>query len=168
MEDHMKYVRVLGAIVLATGLAACGGSSSSNSPSQPPANPATGAWTETLANASGQQLGMFSFSMMQNGTALSGNNMNFSNMATLGPCFGTGTVMTGQMGPGMMNGGDVNWTMSWTPPGSAATNTLVMKGTMGMGMGSGNGTFTLTGQTPGCTSQTGTFSMSRITANMMM
>ena len=163
----MKYVLVLGAAVLAMALGACGGSSSSSS--QPVvANPGTGTWSATMASTSGQQLGSFSFNMMQNNTALSGSNMNFSNMGSLGPCFGAGTVFNGQMGPGMMNGGTVDMTMSWTPPGSSSTNTLTMKGTMATGMGSGNGAFTLTGQTPGCTSQSGTFSMTRTNSSSMM
>jgi hypothetical protein len=60
-----------------------------------------------------------------------------------------------------MNGGTMNMTMSWTPPGSMQTNTLTMNGTMAMGMSSGNGNFTLTGETPGCHSQSGTFSLTR-------
>jgi hypothetical protein len=35
-------------------------------------------------------------------------------------------------------------------------------------MGSGNGTFMLTGKTTGCTSQNGTFTMSRMNMGMMM
>jgi hypothetical protein len=85
--------------------------------------------------------------------------MNFSNMGDLSQCFGTGTVMNGQMGPGMMNGGTMNMTMSWTPQGSTATNTMVMQGTMANGMSAGSGTFVLTGQSAGCTSQTGRFTM---------
>ncbi len=163
----MKYVGVLVIIALAMGLAACGGSSSSMT--QPVVmNPATGTWSATMASASGQQLGSFSFNMMQNNTQLSGSNMDFTHIQGLESCFGAGTVFSGQMGPGMMNGGTVTMTMSWTPPGSTMTNTLTMKGNMAHGMGSGNGTFTLTGQTPGCTSQSGTFSMNRMTGSGMM
>lgn len=163
----MKYVSVLTVIALAMGLAACGGSSSS-SPPVVVMNPATGTWSATMASTAGQQLGSFTFNMMQNNTMLSGSNMNFSSMAGLGPCFGAGTVFNGQMGAGMMNGGAVNMTMTWTPPGGASTNTLTLKGTMATGMGSGTGTFTLTGETPGCTSQSGTFSMTRMTNGGMM
>lgn len=160
----MKYLAVLGAVALAISLVACGGSNNSSSQ---PTNPGTGTWSATVAAASGSQLGSFTFNMMQNNTALSGSNMNFSNMGTLGSCFGAGTVMNGQMGPGMMNGGNVDMTMSWTPSGSTLTNTMVMKGTMATGMGSGNGAFTLTGQTSGCTSQNGTFSMTRTSSSIM-
>lgn len=157
----MKYVAVLAALALTMALAACGGTSS---PSQPVVtNPGTGTWSTTMHSASGQQLGSFTFNMMQNGTALSGNNMDFTQMQSLEPCFGAGTTFSGQMGPGMMNGGTMNMTMSWTPPGSLQTNTLTMNGTMATGMGSGNGSFTLTGQTPGCNSQSGTFNMTRTT-----
>lgn len=162
----MRYLGILGVFALAISLAACGGSSNSSSTTTP-ANPGTGAWSATFATVSGQQLGSFSFNMMQNNTMLSGSNMNFGNMGTLGPCFAAGTVMNGQMGAGMMNGGDMDMTMSWTSSGGTSTNTLVMKGTMAMGMGSGNGTFTLTGQTMGCSSQNGTFTMTRTSSSMM-
>jgi hypothetical protein len=149
------------------GFTACGGSSS-NSSSQPPTDQGTGTWSATLTTASNQQLGSFTFNMMQNNTSLSGSSMNFGNMGSLGSCFGAGTVMSGQMGPGMMNGGTMNMTMTWTPPGGTSTNTMTMKGNMASGMGSGSGTFTLTGQTPGCTSQSGNFNMSRTSSGMMM
>ncbi len=151
------------AFLLSTALVACGGSSSTKTTT----NPATGAWTETLATASGQQEGSFGFNMTQNNTNLTGSNMNFANMGSLAQCFGAGTVMNGSMGPGMMNGGTMNMTMSWTPSGSTATNTMVMQGNMVMGMGSGSGSFTLTGQTQGCTSQTGTFTMTHTSSGMM-
>ena len=157
----MKRVGVLAAIALVIALVACGGSNSSTT------NPATGAWSETLATSSGQQVGSFTFNMTQNGTALSGSSMTFANMGSLSQCFGNGTTMSGQMGAGMMDGGTMTMTMSWTPSGSMGTNTLTMQGNMAMGMGSGSGTFTLTGQTPGCTSQTGTFSMTHISSGMM-
>lgn len=164
----MKYVGALAVIALAMVLAACGGSSSSSSSPPVVMNPATGTWSATMASTSGQQMGSFSFNMMQNNTVLSGSNMDFTHIQGLESCFGAGTVFNGQTGPGMMNGGTVNMTMSWTAPGGTQTNTLTMKGNMAQGMGSGSGTFTLTGQTTGCNSQSGTFSMTRMTNSGMM
>lgn len=88
-----------------------------------------------------------------------GTDMNFTSMDSLASCFGTDTVMSGQMGQGMMNGGAMTMSMSWTSPNNAGVNTLIMQGNMGMGMHSGSGTFTLTGGTPGCMSEQGTFTM---------
>lgn len=155
VEDCMKYARALTVITLGLMLIGCGGSSNVT-----PGNPASGAWSETLASPAGQQLGSFTFDITQNNTALTGSTMNFSNMGPLAQCFGAGTVMTGQMGQGMMNGGSMTMSMSWTAPNSTVTNILTMQGNMSMGMGSGSGTFTMTGQTPGCPSETGTFTMS--------
>ncbi len=159
----MKRLGVVVVITLTVMLAACGGSSSSPSTTT---NPATGAWSETLASSSSLQLGSFTFDMTQNNTALTATGLNLTNMGLLAPCFGAGTVMSGQMGPGMMNGGAVTITISWTSPGGG-TNTLTMQGNMAIGMASGSGTFTLAGQTSGCTSQTGTFSMTRSSGMMM-
>lgn len=153
----MKYGRLFLASLLALGLIACGGGTSSSTTTT--TNPANGTWSETFIGASNQQLGSMNFNMVQNGTSLSASTMDFSQMGGLAQCFGTGTSMVGQMGQGMMQGGTMNMTMTWTPPGTSTTNTMVMQGNMAMGMGSGSGTFTLTGQTPGCTSQTGTFTM---------
>lgn len=160
----MNRLAVCLAVLLSAAMVACGGGGSSTSTTT---NPATGAWSETLATTSGQQLGSFTFNMTQNNTNLTGSSMNFGNMGSLAQCFGAGTVMNGGMGVGMMNGGTMTMTMSWTPSGSTQTNTLVMQGNMAMGMGSGSGTFTLTGQTSGCTSQTGSFTMSHTSHNMM-
>ncbi len=159
-----KSFGILVATTLAAMLIACGGGNTSPSSVT---NPATGAWSETIDNSSGQQLGSFTFNMMQNGTALSGSNMNFVNMGALAPCFGIGTTLVGQMGPGMMDGGTLGMTMSWTPPGATQPNTLIMRGTMGMGMSLGSGSFTLNGQTPGCTTQAGTFTMTHTSNHMM-
>lgn len=160
----MKRLGVAVAIALAAALVACGGMSSS--PTSPTTNAATGAWSETLASSSSLQLGSFAFDMTQSNTALAAGSMNLANLGLLAPCFGPGTVMSGQMGPGMMNGGAVTMTMSWTSPGGG-TNTLLMQGNMTMGMGSGSGTFTLTGQTSGCASQNGTFTMTHTSGTMM-
>ncbi len=161
----MNRLAAVLAVLLTTALVACGGGSSSSTTTT--TNPATGAWTETFTTTSGQQVASFAFNMTQNNTNLMGSNMNFANMGSFAQCFGAGTVMNGSMGPGMMNGGTMTMTMSWTPSGSTQTNTMTMQGNMAMGMGSGSGTFTLTGQTAGCTSQTGNFTMSH-TSNSMM
>ncbi len=151
----MKYAALLAILTLVSSFIGCGGGSSPTAST----NPATGAWAETLTSSPGQQLGSFTFDLAQNNTALTGSSMNFANMPSLDPCFGIGTTMTGQMDQGMMNGGTMTMTMSWTGPNGTGTNTLTMNGTMAMGMGSGSGTFTLNGQTPGCMSETGTFTM---------
>ncbi len=150
----MRYVGSFFVVGLVIAFAACGDNSATKT------NPGTGVWSTTLITSTNQTLGSFPFNMTQNGTTLTASNMNFSSMpAAFDDCFGAGTVMSGQMGAGMMNGGTMTMTMSFTPPGSNLTNTLVMQGSMGLGMLSGSGTFTLAGQTPGCTSQTGTFTM---------
>lgn len=149
----MRRILLLTAIATAVTLVACGGGSSPQN-----AVSANGAWSETLADSSGNQLGSFTFDMTQNSTALTTSNLSLGNMGSLGACFGSGTIMSGQMGSGMMNGNAMMMTMSWTD--STGTNTIVMLGNMGMGMRSSSGTFTLTGQTTGCTSQMGTFTMS--------
>jgi hypothetical protein len=161
----IKRAGACAAILLTAALIACGGATMS-SPTR--TTKATGAFSETLSNSTNQQLGSFSFNMTQSDTALNGSGMNFANMGSLAQCFGAGTVMSGQTGPGMMNGGTLTMTMSFMPSGSTETNTMTMEGTMAMGMDSGSGTFTLTGQTPGCTSQTGTFSMTQTSKTSMM
>lgn len=150
----MKRVSALAPVILAAALVACGGGSSFNA-----VNPGSGTWSETFISTSSQQLGSFTFVMTQDGTALTGSNMNFANLGPLAPCFGSGTVMNGQMGPGMTNGGTMNITMTWSPQGSAQVNIMSMQGNMATGMVSGAGNFNLTAQTPGCTSQFGTFTM---------
>lgn len=170
----MKRPAALATFVLVLALVSCGGGGSSTSSTS---NPATGAWAEAFTTTSGQPLGSLTFNMTQNNTSLMGSGMNFGNMNALSQCFGSGTMMSGAMGPGMMNGamssgmmsgGTMNMNMSWTPAGSTETNSMVMQGNMAMGMGSGSGTFTLTGQTPGCNSQTGNFTMSRTGTGMMI
>jgi hypothetical protein len=150
----MKLRAVLAAMAIGIMLVACGGGGGSTI-----TNPTSRAWSEALSNSSGQQLGSFTFTMMQNSTALTGSNMNFANLGSLDQCFGAGSVMSGQMGQGMMNGGTVTMTVSWTAPNNAGTNTMTMQGNMAMGMASGSGSFTLTGQTPGCMSEQGTYTM---------
>lgn len=154
----MKLLGIISAVLVATMLLGCGGGNGSTS------NPANGTWSATLDTSSGEQLGSFTFDMTQNNTQLSGSNMNFANMGSLSQCFGAGTMMNGQMGPGMMNGGTMSMTMSWTQSG--LTNTLTMQGNMAQGMVSGSGTFSLTAQTSGCVSQSGDFTMMH-TGNMM-
>ena len=158
----MERLSVVATMALAVSLVACGGGLSNTTR----AKPAQGEWSANLANSSAQPLGSFSFEMMQNNTVLTGTNMNFANMGSLAQCFGAGTVINGQMRPGMMNSQSVTMTMSWIDPQGAGTNTMTMQGNMGMGMGSASGTFTLTGQTPGCIDQTGTFTMTHISSTM--
>jgi hypothetical protein len=165
----MKRVGTYATIFLTVVLIACGGATMSSpmktTGTTTTTNAATGAWSETLSDSMNRQLGSFTFNMTQNNAAL--NGMSFANMGPLAQCFGAGTVMSGQMGPGMMNGGTMTMTMSSTLSGGTETNTMTMQGTMTMGMGSGSGTFTLIGQSPGCPSQTGTFSMTHISNSMM-
>lgn len=149
----MKGIGIFAIIVLAITLGACGGGSSTTT------NPADGAWLEALSSPTGQALGSFTFTITQNGTGLTGTNMNFTGMDSLTPCFGTDAVMSGHMGQGMMNGGAMTMTMSWASPNNAGVNTLTMQGNMGMGMHSGSGTFMLTAGAPGCMSEQGTFTM---------
>jgi hypothetical protein len=167
----MKRAGAFATILLAAALIACGGATTSSpmktTGTTGTTNTATRAWSETLSNSMNQHLGSFTFNLTQNSTALNGSGMSFANMGSLAQCFGAGTVMSGQMGPGTMNDSTMTMTISWTPSGSTATNTMTMQGTVAMGMGSGSGTFTLTGQMPGCTSQTGTFSMTQTSNGMM-
>ena len=151
----MKGIGVFTAIALVVVLGACGGGTLI-------INPANGAWSESLSSTTGQQLGSFTFTMTQHDTGLTGCCMNFANMDSLAPCFNTGTLISGHMGQGMMNGGTMTMTMSWTDPDNTGTNTLTMQGNMAMDMHSGLGNFTLTGQSPGCTSQQGTFTMTHM------
>lgn len=162
---RFRLLSAIGVALLSIGMIACGGGASSPG-SGPAAGTATGSWTNTLA-ASGQQLGSYTFNATQNNTALTANGMNFANLDFLAQCFGNGAIMNGQMDANMMSNHSVTMTMTWTPAGTAETNTLTMQGTMAMGMGSASGTFTLTGQTPGCASQTGTFSMTHMGQGMM-
>ena len=156
----MKSIGIFALIALAILSSACGGGSSSTNPAN--TNPANGTWSETLSGATGQPLGSFTFTVAQNDTTLTGTEMNFANIGSLGSCFDTGTVMTGQMGQGMMNGGAMTMSRCWTASNAAGTNCMTMQGNMGMGMHSGSGAFTLTGHTPGCTSQQGTFMMTHM------
>jgi hypothetical protein len=155
----MKSLAMITVIALAITMGACGGGSSASHTTS-----ANGTWTETLSSATAQPLGSFTYSITQNNSALTGGNLNFANMGQLDQCFGAGTVMSGQMGQGMMNGGNMgmSMTMSWTAPDNAGTNTMTMQGGMGMSMQSGSGTFVLTGESPGCMSQEGTFTMTHM------
>jgi hypothetical protein len=148
----MRRILPLMAIAIAITLVGCGGGSSPQN-----AVSANGAWSETLTDSSGNQLGSFTFNLTQSNSALTTSNLNLGNMGSLAACFGSGTIMTGQMGSGMMNGNTMMMTMSWTD--STGTDSITMQGNMGMGMRSSSGTFILTGQTTGCMSQMGTFTM---------
>jgi len=151
----MKVVGALAAIVLAVMMVACGGSSSST-------NTTDGAWSETLSNSTGQQLGSFTFTVTQNDATLTGSDLDFTNMEALAQCFRTGTVMNGLIQQGMMNGSTLTMTIWWTASNDTGANSMYMKGNIAIGMGSGSGTFTLTGQAPGCTSDQGTFTMTHM------
>ncbi len=155
----MRRVGIAVVMAVAVVLVACGGNASMTAPKTTTSNPTNGARSETLVSSSGQALGSFTFDITQNNTALMGSNMNFTGSVSLAQCFGTGTTMVGQVSPGMVNGGAMSMAISFTPSGSMGTNTLVMQGTMAAGMVSGSGTFTLTGQTAGCSNQTGTFTI---------
>ncbi len=138
-------------------LAACGGGSSSQQTATPNGN-----WTATLTStASTQQPITFTFGMNQNGNTLTMSGMNFNNMNN---CFGTGSVMSGQMmgSSGMMAGMQMQMSMEMWSNSDHTGNHLVM--TMGMPSGNNNqlsGAFTLTGVTSGCESETGTVTMTR-------
>lgn len=163
---RFRFVSAIAVCLFSIGMVACGGGTSSTLGSGSATGSATGTWTSTLA-ASGQQLGSYTFNATQSNTTLTVNGMNFVNLDALAQCFGDGTVMSGQMDANMMGNHSVTMTMSWTLPGTTETNTLTMQGTMAMGMGSASGIFTLTGQTPGCATQTGTFSMTQTGHGMM-
>ncbi len=152
----MKYLPAILLLGLAIVAAGCGNSNSSTNSTN-----ASGTWSQAITSSTGQQEGTFTFSLTQNGTSMSGMNMNFSNTPTLSQCFGAGTTMTGQMNMQMGMGGSMTGTMTGSPDGGSVNKTLVMQGAMGPGMNSATGTFTLTGNTTGCTSQTGTFTMTR-------
>ena len=157
----MQYLFQSTALALTIFLVACGGGS-------PHAASANGSWSAVLAIPADPQPGTFTFNLTQNNTALSANSLNFSGMGNFSPCFGVGTTLSGSLGLAMMNGGAMTMTMFWTPPGGAATNTMAMQGNLTSDMTSGSGTFTLTGQTSGCVSQLGTFTMKRAPAHGMV
>jgi hypothetical protein len=146
-------------IGLGLTLIACGGTPSNMTDTHPP----TGAWSEALADSTWQPLGSFTFDISRSDTFLTGGSINFADMGSLSECFAAGTVMTGQIDQGMMNGGTMTMTMSmsWTAPNGMGTNTLTMQGAMTVGMDSASGTFILTGQTSSCISQMGTFTMNK-------
>lgn len=139
-------------------LSACGGD---NHSSQQQAN-ATGNWTTTLTNsATGQQTLTFNFGMNQSENTFTMSNMNFP---VANDCFGSNSVMVGQMmTSGMMSGMQMQITMDMWSNSDRTGNHLNMQ----VGMPTGNnsqmtGTFALTGVTLGCTSQTGTVTMKRM------
>jgi len=150
-------VRLLIIIPLGLALVACGGKPSKMTST----HAASEAWTETLADATWRHLGSFTFDIGLNDTILTGSRMNFVNIGLLAECFGAGTVMTGLLDQEMMKVSTISLSISWTAPNGAGTNTMMMRGAMAIGMESGSGTFTLTGQTPGCISQMGTFTMNK-------
>jgi hypothetical protein len=154
----VKLIGSLAAILLSIVLIACGGS-----PSQTATNPVAGAWSGTLTSSSNQPLGSFTFNMVQTNAKLAGIDLNLANMPGLSQCFGSGVAMNGQVA----SDGAMNLTMSFTNQVTAQTNSLAMQGTMASGMASASGNFTLTAQAPGCTGQTGSFSLTHISTSMM-
>lgn len=159
LVNIMKCVRVTFIIALGLTLVACGGTPSK----MPIAHPPAGAWSLELADSAWQPLGSFTFEISQSDTTLTGSSLKFSNVGRLSECFAAGTVMTGQVDRGMMSTGTMEMTMSmsWTATNGVGTNTLTMQGSMTIDMDSASGTFTLTGETPGCMSQTGTFTTNK-------
>jgi hypothetical protein len=159
LVNFMKCVRVTFIIALGLTLVACGGTPSN----MPIAHPPAGAWSLALADSAWQPLGSFTFEISQSDTTLTGSSLNFPNVGRLSECFAAGTVMTGQVDRGMLSTGtmEVTMSMSWTDTSSVGTNTLTMQGAMTRDMDSASGTFTLTGETPGCMSQTGTFTINK-------
>ncbi|HTM38364.1 MAG TPA: hypothetical protein VL156_16555 [Terriglobales bacterium] len=154
----MRYLFQSAVLAFAAFLSACAGGS-------PSSTSANGSWSAELSTPAQPQPGVFSFNLTQTNTTLSANTLNFSGLGNLSPCFGAGTILSGNLGPAMMNSSAVAMTMSWTPPGAVATNTMTMQGNLGSTMASGAGTFVLTGQTAGCASQSGTFTMTRAPAH---
>lgn len=155
----MKYLALILGFALALFSAACGTNNTlANSTT------ASGTWTDSLTSSTGQSLGNVTFTITQTGSTMQGMNMNFSTSPALSQCFGSNTSMTGQMNLQMGMAGMSNtmtMTITGSPSGGSVNNTLVMQGAMSSNMNSGTGTYTLTGNTAGCTSQSGIFTMTR-------
>ncbi len=122
---------------------------------------ATGNWDATLTNSvTDHQSLTFSFNMNQSGSMLNMSSISFQNADN---CFGTGSVMSGQSGSGMMGGMQMQMSIDMWSNSDHTGNHLTMQ--MGMPGGNNNqmnGTYTLTGSMGGCESQTGTAIMSRM------
>jgi hypothetical protein len=163
---------VLGGLlaVVALLLACGGGSSSPAAANNPPAQTsANGTWVAATTTSAGQQSIGFTSTITQNGSMqmmgssamMTGSGITFT---TVQNCFSAGNVtMTGTMT--MQAGGQMSMqmVMSGLPQGvtSSQQNQLTMQGTMNSTFTQMTGTYTLTGVTAGCTSQTGTFTMTR-------
>jgi hypothetical protein len=154
----MRCLVLATALALTISLIACGGS--------PHPASANGSWSAVLSTSAGQQPETFTFNLTQNDVTLLANSVTFSGVDNLSSCFGMATTLSGSLSSAV-NGGPMTMTLSGTPPGGIALNTITMQGDMASGMTSGSGTFTLTGQTLGCTSQSGTFAMTRAPAHSM-
>lgn len=139
-------------------MAGCGGSNTS----QPTTGTqsADGNWAAAIANPLGQPGITFTFTMAQSGGSSSMMNMSNLQMTTLSVCFGAGSVMTGQMGGGMMGAGS-QITMDMWSDAAHTGNHLNMVMTMNATMDGMTGTYTLTGGTGGCVSSSGTITMTR-------
>jgi hypothetical protein len=151
--------RTMLAIALTSLLALIGCGSSSNNTTNT-GNNATGNWSLTLDGTNGQPVMTFIMGMTQSSNmGLTGNNFNI----TMGSsCFGPGSTMSGQLAMGGMNGMSTMTMTMASGPGPGAQNVLQMQANMPAGMASGTGTWTLTGNTPGCNSDSGTFTMTRL------
>jgi hypothetical protein len=138
-------------LVVAAGLilAACGGGSSTG------ASTVTGNWTATLT---GTQDLSFSTSLMQNnGTAVTGTNLNFTTQTA---CFSSGGTQTGSFILSGNFNGDITGAFQLTiTSGTPSGNVLTLQGTVKNNTIAGN--WTLSGVTSGCTGS-GTFTMNRM------
>lgn len=152
-----KWMLVAISMLTLLALAACSGDNMDKS------NSMTGAWTMTLANASGEETLKANVNM----TEMSGGMMNMDKMGFTmqSPCFGPDHSMEGQMSnmqDMMGNRMNMDMTMHMWSGVNKSGNHLEMKLTMNFGMNSGSGTYILTGVAPGCQSETGTVVMSRM------
>jgi hypothetical protein len=153
--------KLLGVMLASLVLTGCGGGGAAQAPMQ--ATSADGTWAATTANpTTGPTPPTFSFTMTHN----SGSMMTMGNlqMVVTTGCFGPGSVMTttGQMSGGMMGGmmgPGTQITMDLWSDAAHTGNHLTMVMVMNSGMNGMTGTYTLTGVTPGCSSGSGTITM---------
>jgi hypothetical protein len=142
------------ATVLAVGLilVACGGGSSSSSPT------VTGNWTATLTNTDSTPALGFTTSLTQSGGSVmvTGTNLNFT---TSTACFTSGGSQTGSFVlSGNFNGNITGAFQLIITSGTPTGNTLTLQGTVNNN--TITGTWTLTG-TGGCTGS-GTFTIMKM------
>ncbi len=155
----MKTVAValFGMALVLTGCGGTGGTRNS-------ANPVSGFWSVTLNSstvppgASTTQFLNLTFALTQNGSTVSGTNLNINQTTT---CFGAGTTISGQVTMGVAGQGNAIQLTLVSAGGAGAQNTLTLVGGLSSAMNGASGNFTLVGVTPGCVSTAGTFSMSQ-------